>query len=185
MWYIKRDKKRNIFCPVPWAHPPQPLSALFTGVRCGAGCQLEYPLTSNLWPPAPQNSPWTHPAGSTSCETKSRRERRATVSYRCYRCSLHCFHCCLHPSFTARDPRDHKNPLVVDLICPCEFACQSPICPDAPEDPAVPWWRAACYKEIRLQERRAFILIKETCALFAQLIQQTFSLCRFQFFIIG
>lgn len=32
------------------------------------------------------------------------------------------------------------------------------------EDPAVPWWKAARYREIWLQECSTFILIEETCA---------------------
>lgn len=111
-------------------------------------------------------------AGSTSCVTppRQRRGRMCTGVENSYRC--HWFPITHHKNDLG-DIRGFHSMCTRECVHPCGFACHAPICRDASglkrEDPAVPWWKAACYRKIWLQELGAFILIKETCACSAQL----------------
>lgn len=185
-WGWSTSNKRNNFSLLPSSDAPSPppsssghwmpphWSPLRPWLPAGV------PLTFNLWPTAPQNSyravGSVRSAGSTSCETLSCRQRGATLStgvnseYRCYRCSLR--------HIQSPFPWYSQHNITESLWLSLTFVCfrlrvtVPSVLMLLREDPAVPWWKAACYRQIQLQEHRAFILIEETCACAVQLCWQ-------------
>ena len=88
------------------------------------------PLAFNLWPPALQNSPQSHQLNEASGERILRMLSTGVSSeYRCHTCSLRCRHRC--PILWYLQQTESKKCLSC-FECVSEFACHSPICPDAP-----------------------------------------------------
>lgn len=134
------------------------------------------PLTSDPWPPAPQNSSQrrrlSSPSGEHILWAAAMTTEGSDSEYRCYRCSLRRLLLFLLFIFTTHCTRSHKvlNTVFQALnlwlwVFSRHGRSHLSWCSRVrKEDPAVPWWKAARYREIWLQECSAFILIEETCA---------------------